>query len=132
MIICSFYHYNLTSRFPALLAAADIHLVVQRQQAADLVMPSKLPNIMAAGRPFIATTAAGTELGRVTNESRAGLLARPEDAGSLAQAIRRLAADSGLRERLSVQGRQYAEAHWGREQLLRQWEELLLGLAARG
>jgi colanic acid biosynthesis glycosyl transferase WcaI len=120
------------SRFPALLAAADIHLVVQRQQAADLVMPSKLPNIMAAGRPFIATTAAGTELGRVTVESQAGLLARPEDAGSLAQAIRRLAADSGLRERLSVQGRQYAEAHWGREQLLRQWEELLLGLAARG
>ena len=120
------------SRFPALLAAADIHLVVQRQQAADLVMPSKLPNIMAAGRPFIATTGAGTELGRVTVESQAGLLARPEDAGSLAQAIRRLAADSGLRERLSVQARQYAEAHWGREQLLRQWEELLLSLSARG
>ncbi len=121
-----------TSRFPALLAAADIHLVVQRQQAADLVMPSKLPNIMAAGRPFIATTAADTELGRVTDESRAGLLARPEDAGSLAQAIRRLAADSGLRERLSLQARQYAEAHWGREQLLRQWEELLLSVSARG
>ncbi len=121
-----------SSRFPALLAAADIHLVVQRQQAADLVMPSKLPNIMAAGRPFIATTAAGTELGRVTNESRAGLLAPPEDAGSLAQAIRRLAADSGLRERLSVQARQYAEAHWSREQLLRQWEELLLSLTGRG
>ena len=117
------------SRFPVLLAAADIHLVVQRRQAADLVMPSKLPNIMAAGRPFIATTAAGTELGRVTIDSRAGLLARPEDAGSLARAIRRLAADAGLRERLSVRGRQYAEAHWGREQLLRQWEGLLLSLA---
>ncbi len=121
-----------SSRFPALLAAADIHLVVQRRQAADLVMPSKLPNIMAAGRAFIATAAAGTELGRVTNDSQAGLLVQPEAAASLARAIRRLAADAGLRERLSVQGRQYAEAHWGRERLLGQWEELLLSLAARG
>ncbi|MCX5892935.1 MAG: WcaI family glycosyltransferase [Deltaproteobacteria bacterium] len=118
-------------RFPLLLAAADIHLVVQRRQAADLVMPSKLPNIMAAGRPFIATADAGTELGRVANESQAGLLTPAEDAGSLAQAIRRLATDSGLRKRLAVQGRQYAEAHWGREQLLRQWEELLLGLSTK-
>lgn len=126
-----FLPLQYSSRFPALLAAADIHLVVQRQKAADLVMPSKLPNIMAAGRPFIATTGPDTELGRVTVESQAGLLARPEDAGSLAQAIRRLATESGLRERLSVQARQYAEAHWGQE-LLRQWEELLLSLSARG
>ncbi len=112
-----------------LLAAADIHLVVQRQQAADLVMPSKLPNIMAAGRPFIATTTTDTELGRVTVESQAGLLTRPEDAGSLSQAIQRLATDSGLRERLSVQGRQYAEAHWHRRQLLGQWETLLNSLS---
>ena len=52
-----------TSRFPLLLAAADLHLVVQRQKAADLVMPSKLTNILAAGRPFIATTTAGDGIG---------------------------------------------------------------------
>ena len=67
-------------RFPLLLAAADLHLVVQRQQAADLVMPSKLTNIMAAGRPFIATATPETELARVTPESRAGLLVPPEEA----------------------------------------------------
>jgi len=90
-------------RFPLLLAAADLHLVVQRAQAADLVMPSKLANIMAARRPFIATAGAATELGRVTAESQAGLLTPPED----------------------------AEAHWNREGLLRQWEELLLSLTGR-
>lgn len=115
-------------RFPLLLAAADIHLVVQRQRAADLVMPSKLTNIMAAGRPFIATTVAETELGRVTTESQAGLLAPPEDAEALAQAVLSLAEDSGLREQMAVRARQYAEAHWGREHLLRQWEDLLCKL----
>ena len=116
------------SRFPLLLAAADIHLVVQRRQAADLVMPSKLTNIMAAGGSFIATATAATELGRITTESQAGLLVPPEDAGALAQAVLKLAEDSGLRKRMSARARQYAEAFWDREQILRLWEELLLGL----
>ena len=119
------------SRFPLLLAAADIHLVVQRRLAADLVMPSKLANIMAAGRPFIATATAATELGRVTAESQAGLLVPPEDAGALAQAVLRLTTEAGLRKKMAAQARQYAEAFWDREQILRQWEELVLGLVKK-
>jgi colanic acid biosynthesis glycosyl transferase WcaI len=118
-------------RFPLLLAAADLHLVVQRQKAADLVMPSKLTNIMAAGRPFIATAGPMTELARVTNESRAGLVVPPEDAGALAQAILKLAQDSGLTQKMAAQARQYAEACWDRERILQQWEELLLSLVVR-
>jgi colanic acid biosynthesis glycosyl transferase WcaI len=117
-------------RFPQLLAAADLHLVVQRQKAADLVMPSKLTNILASGGPFIATTSAETELGRVTMESQAGVMVPPEDAGALAQAILKLARDPGLRQQMSVRARKYAEAFWGREHILRQWEDLLLGLTA--
>ena len=81
----SFWPLQARDRFPLLLAAADIHLVVQKHKASDLVMPSKLGNILAAGRPFIATALPETELGRVTLESQAGLLVPPEDAGSLAQ-----------------------------------------------
>jgi colanic acid biosynthesis glycosyl transferase WcaI len=120
-----------SSRFPQLLAAADIHLVVQRGRAADLVMPSKLANIMAAGGPFIATSTPGTELGRVTLDSQAGLLAPPEDARALAQAVLKLAGDPGLRKRMAARARRHAAAFWDRKRILRQWEELLLGLAAR-
>jgi colanic acid biosynthesis glycosyl transferase WcaI len=117
------------SRLPLLLAAADLHLVVQRQKAADLVMPSKLTNILAAGRPFIATTTPGTELARVTTESRAGLMVPPAAADSLAQAVLRLAGDPSLRKQMSSRGREYAETFWNRERILRQWEDLLQGLA---
>jgi colanic acid biosynthesis glycosyl transferase WcaI len=116
------------SRLPLLLAAADLHLVVQRQKAADLVMPSKLTNIMAAGRPFIATAGEGTELARVTTESRAGLVVPPEDGRALAQAVLGLAGDPGARKKMGVLARRYAEAFWDRERILRQWEELLRGL----
>jgi glycosyltransferase involved in cell wall biosynthesis len=54
----------------------------------------------------------------------------PEDPGALAQAVLKLARDPGLRQQMSVRARNYAEANWGREQILQQWEELLLGLTA--
>lgn len=124
----TFLPLQSNSRLPLLLAAADLHLVVQRQKAADLVMPSKLTNIMAAGRPFIATAGEGTELARVTTESRAGLVVPPEDGRALAQAVLGLAGDPGARKKMGVLARRYAEAFWDRERILRQWEELLRGL----
>ena len=124
----TFLPLQSNSRLPLLLAAADLHLVVQRQKAADLVMPSKLTNIMAAGRPFIATAGEGTELARVTSESRAGLVVPPEDGRALAQAVLGLAGDPGARKKMGVLARRYAEAFWDRERILRQWEELLRGL----
>ncbi|MGB7912379.1 MAG: WcaI family glycosyltransferase [Desulfobaccales bacterium] len=124
----TFLPLQLNSRLPLLLAAADLHLVVQRREAADLVMPSKLTNIMAAGRPFIATAARATELGRVTTESRAGLLVPPEDGSALAQAVLALAQDPGARKEMGIRARRYAEAFWDRERILGQWEELLKGL----
>ncbi|MGA7576857.1 MAG: WcaI family glycosyltransferase [Desulfobaccales bacterium] len=124
----TFLPLQLNSRLPLLLAAADLHLVVQRREAADLVMPSKLTNIMAAGRPFIATAARSTELGRVTTESRAGLLVPPEDGRALAQAVLALAQDPGARKEMGVRARRYAEAFWDRERILGEWEEVLEGL----
>jgi colanic acid biosynthesis glycosyl transferase WcaI len=127
----SFLPLQLRERFPLLLAAADIHLVVQKDQASDLVMPSKLGNILAAGRPFIATARPETELGRVTLESQAGVLVAPGDAGSLAQAIVNLASQPEARKKMGVKARKFAEAGWGRDKIMAQWESLLVELVTR-
>ncbi len=124
----SFWPLQSRDRFPLLLNAADLHLVVQKDRASDLVMPSKLGNILAAGRPFIATARPETELGRVTAESQAGWLTPPEDAGSLAQAIVRLARDEAARRKMGLKARQYAQAWLGRDKIMAEWEHLLYGL----
>jgi colanic acid biosynthesis glycosyl transferase WcaI len=124
----SFWPVQARNRFPLLLAAADIHLVVQKRQASDLVMPSKLGNILAAGRPFIATALPDTELGRVTLESQAGILAPPDDAASLAQAIVNLSRDQDARKKMGFKARKFAEAWLGRDKIMAQWEGLLYGL----
>jgi colanic acid biosynthesis glycosyl transferase WcaI len=126
-----FLPLQLRERFPLLLAAADIHLVVQKDQASDLVMPSKLGNILAAGRPFIATARPETELGRVTSESQAGLLVPPGDAGSLAQAIVNLARKPEARKKMGHKARKFAEAGWERDKIMAQWERLLIKLVSR-
>ncbi len=128
----SFLPLQARDRFPQLLAAADIHLVVQRHQASDLVMPSKLGNILAAGRPFIATARPDTELGRVTLESRAGILTPPEDADALAQAVSALAQDPAGRRKMGLEARKFAEERLGRDKILAQWEALLDGLVSQG
>jgi colanic acid biosynthesis glycosyl transferase WcaI len=127
-----FLPLQLRERFPLLLAAADIHLVVQKDQASDLVMPSKLGNILAAGRPFIATARPETELGRVTSESQAGVLVPPGDAGALAQAILNLARKPEARKKMGIKARKFAEAGWGRDKIMAQWENLLVKLVSRG
>jgi colanic acid biosynthesis glycosyl transferase WcaI len=124
----SFWPLQGRDRFPLLLNAADIHLVVQKGKASDLVMPSKLGNILAAGRPFIATARPETELGRVTTESQAGLLTPPEDAGALAQAVVQLAQDKAARRTMGRWARQFAEAWLGRDKIMAEWERLLYGL----
>lgn len=126
-----FLPLQLRERFPLLLAAADIHLVVQKDQASDLVMPSKLGNILAAGRPFIATARPETELGRVTLECQAGVLVPPGDAGSLAQAIVNLARKPEARKKMGHKARKFAEAGWERDKIMAKWERLLAELVTQ-
>jgi colanic acid biosynthesis glycosyl transferase WcaI len=98
-----------------LLAMADIHLLPQRADAADLVMPSKLTGMLASGKPVVATAHAGTELARVLAgsgpDTQCGLVVEPENATAMLAAIEVLLKDAALRHRLGVAARAYAEQH---------------------
>lgn len=58
-----FYLLQPYENLPALMALADIHLVVQKKGAADTVLPSKLTTILAVGGECVITAEANTELG---------------------------------------------------------------------
>ena len=112
-----------------LLSAADVHLVVQRREAADLVMPSKLTNILASGRACIATADDETELGHVVRTSGCGILVAPEDADALSMGMLALARDPVRRARCGDAARRYAESHLDHEAVLRRFEQLLARVA---
>ncbi len=113
-------------RLPDLLATADIHLLPQRADAADLVMPSKLTGMLASARAVVATAHPGTELASVVQSC--GLVVPPEDPAALAQAIHTLAADPALRQSLGAAGFAYAQAHLDRDAVLQKFEADLTDL----
>ena len=102
--------------FARLMRLADCHLLPQIADAADLVLPSKLPNMLGSGAPVVATVAAGT--GVADELEDCGIIVPPGDAAALAQAIARLDADSALRARLGTNARERARTRWTREAVL--------------
>lgn len=111
-----------------MLAAGDIHLVVQKREAADLVMPSKLTNILAAGRVCAATADAGTALHDVVSTYNTGVVTPPEDSDALTRAIRALAADRAWRAECGRNARGYAERFLDRDTILSEFAARLEAL----
>jgi colanic acid biosynthesis glycosyl transferase WcaI len=106
-------------RLNALLNAADVHVLPQRADAADLVMPSKLTGMFASQRPVLATALPGTQLALVIEQ--AGMVVPPGDTAALAECIRQLAARPTLRAELGRRGRVFVESHWAKDRLLREF-----------
>jgi exosortase D (VPLPA-CTERM-specific) len=103
-------------RLNELLSLADIHLLPQRADVEDLVLPSKLTGIMASARPVVATATADSELDRAA--ARGGLVVPPGDTGAFVDALKRLLRDSGLRAQLGATGRAFAASRWDRKVVL--------------
>ncbi len=99
-------------RLRAMLAAADVHIIPQRREMADLALPSKLLNILAVGRPVVATADPGTELHGLITAAGCGLVVPPDDPGALAAALDRLAANPALRQQMGEAGRACALARF--------------------
>ena len=111
----------------ALLNLATVHLLPQRADAADLVLPSKLAPMLASARPIVATAAPGTGVAQAVEG--AGLAVPPGDAAAFAAAIARLVDEPELALTLGGRGRERALAEWDREAILLRFEAALGDLA---
>lgn len=88
-----------------LLNCADMHLVPQRAEIEDLVLPSKLTGILASGGPAVVSAKAGTELAQVV-AAAGGQVVEPGDVAAFAGAVRSLAADPQRRAAMGHQARE--------------------------
>lgn len=114
------------------LAVGDIHLVPQNPEAATFAVPSKVFNIMAAGRPFVATALPGSVLWQLQRDSGAFLCVPPDEPPTFAEAVVRLADDARLRHEMGRRGREFVELNYAKPQILGDFLSRLDVLAARG
>ncbi|KKC38861.1 hypothetical protein WH87_08250 [Devosia epidermidihirudinis] len=115
-------------RLNDVLGLARVHLLPQRASAADLMLPSKLSNMLASGRPIVATAHPGTGLAEEVHGC--GLLVPPGDDIALAAAVETLLDDTPLRARLGEAARSRAELRWNGETILDGFAKRLEALAA--
>jgi colanic acid biosynthesis glycosyl transferase WcaI len=117
---------------PELLSSADVHMIVQKPMVADFVMPSKLTNALASGRPVLATAEKGTTLESILNGHDAGIVVDPEDLQSLVDAILSLHNSPQLRDTLGKNARECAEELLDKEKILASFETQLMTFGAAG
>ena len=106
-----------------LLNSADVHLIPQKAEATDLVLPSKLGGIFASARPSIVM--ARPDSGLAIEVGSGGLIIPPGDAIALANAIRSLATDRMLCRKLGNSAREIALTRWDKGTILSTLEKIL-------
>jgi colanic acid biosynthesis glycosyl transferase WcaI len=129
------YNVRLTELMPheglgTALAAGDVHLVPQNPDAAAFAVPSKAFNIMAVGRPFVATALPNTVLWRLQETTGAFLCVPPNDPAAFAAAVVRLADDPTLRDELGRRGRHFIEHNCAKPKVLGDFVSRLDALCA--
>jgi glycosyltransferase involved in cell wall biosynthesis len=98
-------------------------------EKARRVIPNKAFQALACGAPLVTADTPGARELLVDGES--ALLVPPGDAEALADAVKRIAADPELAQRLSAGGRAAYEAHASEAVLGRRWRELVEQAVAR-
>jgi len=107
----------------ALLAIADVHLVMQKKSTEDLMMPSKLTSILAAGGVPLVTASKGSTIYNEITRHHMGIVVQPDNILSLTEGIKK-ALNTDLQV-LSINARNYAEMFLSHKTIMNAWEKRL-------
>ena len=112
------------SDFNEFLNMADLHLVIQKEKASDLVMPSKLTTILSVGGLALITANEKSSLHKIVQEYCMGLLIPAEDQEALNTGI----LDAFLSQNhdtIKIAARTYAENYLAKDTIMRVFEKKL-------
>ncbi|MBE9060966.1 glycosyltransferase family 4 protein [cf. Phormidesmis sp. LEGE 11477] len=110
---------------PEMLAAADVSLVMQKQNVVGFNMPSKIQVIMASGRPIIASVPAHSAAAEAIARSQGGMVTKPECPTALASAIQTLYDNPKAAIAFGQRTRQFAIENYSFDQAISAYEALL-------
>lgn len=125
-----FFPYQPKERLNESFASADLFLISLKEGLAGYIVPSKIYGILAAGRPYVAAVEENSEAAILTRKYESGLLAKPGDAGDLAQKILTLYRDRTLAERFGENARR-AALEFDRARCVKSYQDFFLKLSYR-
>jgi colanic acid biosynthesis glycosyl transferase WcaI len=126
-----FLPFQARETLPFLRATSDVQVALYNKGASRYSMPSKVYEIMASGRPVLASADVHSDLWNLVANTNSGLCLEPHDPTKLASAVMTLYRDPQLRLRMGEHGRREAEREYSVEAVVTQYDELIKSIAAR-
>lgn len=119
--------FNLVpySELPQLLCSFDGHILFQKKEVIDSVMPSKLIAMMLSGKPSFLYGNPLSESKLVVEESRGGIFYSGNSVKELSEMVIDLLADDKKRESMGNAAKRYAQLHFSDKNILRDFENNL-------
>lgn len=105
-----------------LLCGADIHILFQKSNIVDTVMPSKILAMMASQKPSIITGNLRSEVAGVIKESQGGFYFKYDDLDGVLSSIYKLTLDKENANNLGINARKYVSENFSSERILNQFK----------
>ncbi|RPD97512.1 colanic acid biosynthesis glycosyltransferase WcaI [Aureibaculum marinum] len=90
-----------------LLCSADVHILFQKENSIDTVMPSKILAMMASQKPSIITGNLKSEVMDVIQKSKGGFYLKSDDLNGVLSALENLITNQKLANTIGVNARKY-------------------------
>lgn len=111
---------------PEVLSIASLCLVIQKEDVADYVMPSKVTNYLQAYKPVLATCKPNTELYDLIHTEGVGVTVDPGCADQMAERILQLTADESTLQAMGKKSGHYAAEKLNKDVIVRKFEKAFL------
>lgn len=118
-----FYDPVPYSRLSDLLCSADLHILFQKSEVVDTVMPSKLLGMMASEVPSIVTGSLESEVAEVFKASRGGFFFDSNDLKSAIDATLKLRSERQLSDSIGIEARKFVVENYSKDKVLSKFEK---------
>ena len=124
MNICNvkFFPIQPIQDFNLFLNIADVHLIIQKADAGDLVMPSKLTTVLAVGGVAVITANEGSYMYSLVKRHNIGILVKAENQISLNEGIKLALTENFV---IKENARLYAQQYLSIENIMSSFENII-------
>lgn len=106
-----------------LLCSADAHILFQKKDVIDTVMPSKILGMMASQKPSVIAGNEKSEVEKVMSESKGGFYFDNTEVNQIVDSIMKLKTNPKLRETLGQNARQYVQQNFDSQKILQNFTQ---------
>jgi colanic acid biosynthesis glycosyl transferase WcaI len=113
-------HHNLVpyNELPSLLSSADLHILFQKTDVIDTVMPSKILGMMASAKPSIVTGNLKSEVSKVFEDSNGGFYFDGKSIEKLVNQINLMKENKKMCFDLGQNAKKYVEEKYSKDKVL--------------